>query len=742
MIETKPLEVTDFTGGITDYFIDGAPNQSARMDNLVIDPNRRPNTRWGSQLVINEQIPLGQFRINALAFLNDRLLTFSERRAYEILLGAFSEVEGPPSNGVFPDGNSNSIISIAEWQGHLFLANDEYSSVQKIYIDELDAFQVRNAGLPDIPSGVSIANPPGAGNTYLYAFNFKYTYKVGQTTFIDRGPVYFYPTAVEGGAIGANTAVITLPTSLSTPENWDEASFEIEIARTLNAGSDFVYIDTVAFGTAVYNDNNADADISTNEALYTSNNVFSNDTPPKCKFVHVVNDTGYYANLKNGTDEEKYTVRQSISGDPDSVPASFEAYAEQEIKGLSSIFDRPIVLCDKYIYRIDNIINDIGQGNMDLRRIDDRAGCVSNTSIVQTHLGLFWAGEVGFYFTDGFKVVKISDNINKTYESIVTNETRQKRIYGTYEPSNDRIFWAVSVDDGGNEPDQMFVLDLKWGVSSQSSFTTASGGDSFKPTALVANDNKLYRGDTRGYVFEHSDSYFTDPKVDTSIIPANWEVQTIIHDYMSCFVDFGSKFYRKFVPWVLISADNTTNLSLALFSSNDNNRVTGELKPIIYKNNITWGDSLPLWGDAQARWNFQGLVEEKRRFPAGGLRCNYKQLQITNAKVDILDSSLLSSVTVDNIAKTAVLGGSYTWISDIVDYFIAFDIDGYEQEYLITSSSGNTLVFDDPEGSSPSGNFDFILRGKPKGEVLSLNGYVIHWSYISKSHTPFTAGSS
>lgn len=742
MIETQPLEVTDFTGGITDYFLDGNPNQAKTMDNFIIDPNRRLRTRWGSQLFIDEQIPLGQFRVSALTFLNDDLLTFAQRKVYEISGGSFSELLGPNSDPLFPSGDTNSIVSFSEWQGHLFLANDAYSSVQKIYKDNLGAYQVRNAGLPEVPSGVSIANPAGAGFTYLYAFNLKYTYQVGGTTFIDRGPVYFYPTEVTGGELGANTAVITLPGALATVENWDDANIEIEIARTVNGGTDYFVVDSVTLGTLNYNDNNTDATISANEALYTSAGTFSYDTPPKCKYVHVVNDTGYYANVMVGSDEDIFTVKQSIPGDPDSVPASFEAFTEQEIVGLSSIFDRPIVLCKKFIYRIDNIISDTGVGNMDLRRIDDRAGCVSNSSIVQTHKGLFWAGENAFYYTDGFTVRKISDNINITYEQFVANETRKSRIVGVYDSSNDRVIWSVSVDDGGNEPDQVYVLDLKWDIRDQSTFTTWSGGDSFKPTALAVNANKIYRGDTRGYVFEHSDDYFTDPKIDTSISPVNWEVQTIIHDYKSCFVDFGSKFYRKFVPRILISADNTTNLSLAINSSNDNNRVTGELQPIVYKNNITWGDSLPLWGDATARWNYQGIVEEWRRFPTPGVRCNYKQVQITNATVDILDSTLLSQATVDSTAKTAVLSGSYVWIPGIVDYVISFAVDNYEQEYTVTSSTGNTLVFADSEGSSMDGTFDFKIRGKPKGEVLSLNGYVIHWAYISKSHTPFSAGSS
>jgi len=442
-----------------------------------------------------------------------------------------------------------------------------------------------------------------------------------------------------------------------------------------------------------------------------------------------------------GLDDESYLVRQSIPGDPDSVPASFFAKTEQEIKGLSSIYDRGMVFCEKYIYRIDNQIDDLGIGSMDLRRLDDRAGCVSQNSIIQTHKGIFWAGEVGFYWSDGMKVMKISDNLNETYRAFVANDERKKRIVATYEPANERVVWAVSKDDGANEPDIGYVLDLKWGIKPQSCFTTISGGDYFRPTAMTVKDSKIYRGDTRGYVLEHADNYFTDPKIDTGTTPTDWDELTIIHTYKSCFVDFGSKFIRKFVPRILISAANTTNLSLAVVSSNDNNRVVGSLAPIRYNSNITWGEDLPLWGTVTSQWNFQGLIEEWRRFPAKGLRCQYKQIQFTNDVVEIVNSELLGDAAVDGVLNTATVGGSAKWPTQAVDYFVSFANDGYIAQYLITSRTDTTIQFSDTTNSAPTGNFGWVVKGTPKGEVLELNGYVFHWEYLSKTQTPYSGGS-
>lgn len=749
-LPTQPLEVENFTGGITDYFIDGRTDQAEAMDNLFLNPNGKPFTRWGSNIFIPEQIPLGAFRISKINFLQDTMLTFAQRRLYfDNGANAYSELLGPSGGVPFDVGDANSIITTAEWQDHLFVTNDAYSSPQKIYKDDNGDLQLRNAGLPAMPSGVSITDPAGAGSSYVYSFLLKYQYKVADVTFIDRGPVFQYSPVVEGGTItSGNGANITLPVALTSTENWDAVNIEIEIYRTLDGQQDFFLVDTVPLGTANYLDETEDEPLSANLGLYTNGGAsVSNGTPPRCKYVHVVNDLAYWANLETNAEDDEFLIRQSIPGDPDSVPESFFARAEQKIRGVSSIYDRPIVLCEKFIYRIDNIITASGTGNMDLRRIDDRAGCVSQNSIVQTHKGLFWAGEVGFYWTDGFRVVKVSNHLNETYQQLVANRTKQIRIQGVYEPSNERIVWAVCKDDGSNEPDTCFILDLKWRFNDappanmEACFTTMSGGDFFRPTALAVNDNKVYRGDTRGYVLEHSPNVFTDPKIDILTPIADWERLTIIHDYKSCFIDFGTKFLRKFVPRILISAANTTNLSLAINSSNDNNRVQGELAPIRYRANITWGEDLPLWGDAEALWNSQGLIETWRRFPAKGLRCNYKQIQLTNAQVQIVTSELLGLATVDGAAKTATLGGSAKWLNNSVDFVIAFENDGYEEEYLITQRTDTTITFSDAANKAPTGNFNWIIRGKPKGEVLELNGYVIHWALLSKTHTPFSGGS-
>jgi hypothetical protein len=751
MIQTQPLEVSDFSLGITDYYLDGDQRSAKTMDNLFITPNNKPKTRWGCTYY-QDQLPTGTARVPKLSQLDGVLLAFQGKKIYRPNSTTWAEVQGPGGGALLQAGDGNSVIVDSPWQSHLFFTSDGLGSAQKVYVSS-GTYKAVNAGMPDIPAGVSTTpETAGPGTSYLYACYYFREYTVGSLTYEDHGPVYYMTAATTplnpiGGS--PNRVTVTLPAAIAAVENYDTTNMKIKIYRTTNGGTVYKYVGQVDYGVTSYTDSTADASLGAQ--LYTTGGVASNDTPPKAKYVHVVNGYGYWAHIKDGSETDPTLIRQSKSNDPDSVPTSFYVNAEKPVRGLSSIYDRPMVLCDQFIYRIDNFFGDDGSGGMILRKIDDKAGCVSAQSIVQTHVGLFWAGEQGFYWSDGYRVACVSEHLNISYKDIVGSDDRKKKISGTFDPANQRVTWGIcgADDEGSGEPYRCWVLDLKKPFLPTQErkggcFTSLSGSDtSFRPTQVMHMGNYMYRGDTRGFVLKHGSEYATDLKIVAAVAPSSWAELTIVHTYESPFLDFGTKFVRKWIPRVLISAGNTTNLSLAISSSNDNDRVTGDLKPIRYRGNITWGDDLPVWGDETAIWNKTGLVEEWRRFPAGGLRCNYKQITLTNASVRVVNSDLLGTATVNISTKTATLGGSYEWLTDMVDYYISFEDDDYDTEFLITARTSTTVTYSDATNVGPpsTGVYKWSVTGKPKGEVLELNGYVLHWGYVSKSHTPFSSSS-
>jgi hypothetical protein len=756
MSSTQPMEVSDFTGGITDNVLDGHINEAAVLDNLQYKENGKLTTRWGAETFLEKQVFSGNHRISAMHHVRDPLrikdtliaisngainLPKEDLTGWEYLLG-------PSRGSAFDSYTEDSIYAIADYQDHVFIANDSFCSIQKVYYDETSALKLRNAGLPHIPStvNITITPPTGTDHTYSYAFLFRYEYKVGDTSYLDRGPIYFYPEIVEGGEIDAgNGSTITLPTqSLVDPGNWDVSNFKVEIYRTPNGSPNYFLVDTVDYGTSSVTDEVNDETLQGNAPLYGNNGAISNDPPPKAKVLTIVNNTGYYAHVKNGDDNiDKYIVYQSILGDPDSVPNNFFTHAEQAIVSVSSIYDRPMLLCGSgYIYRVDGNIRSDGSGNMDLVRLDDRAGCVAHNSVVQTSQGLVWAGLNGFYWSDGFKVKKISGGFNESYKNIVSNPIAASRIQGTYDPSSERVYWSVSynntVDD---EVNAMFVLDLRFRTKHGSAFTTFSGGDSFAPTSVLFHKDPntsvttLYRGDSRGFVLYHQEGMFSDPDITLGLTtPDEWNTNAIIYDYTSTFMDFGTKYVRKFVPRILVSADNVTNLTMAILSNNDKGKVRGELRQISYQDNVIWGNPLPAWGTQNIIWNKEGIIEQWRRFPAGGLRCQYKQVQFTNGVTNIVTSDLLGEATIDPILKKAILLDGKEFPPDMGNYYISFDDDEYEKQYLVISTDGAELVFSDPENKQVlSIHRKFKIRGIPKDEILVLNAYVLHYAPLSKT---------
>ena len=65
-------------------------------------------------------------------------------------------------------------------------------------------------------------------------------------------------------------------------------------------------------------------------------------------------------------------------------------------------------------------------------------------------------------------------------------------------------------DDAASDIDHQYVLHLRSGISENSAFTSRSNGVHFIPTAFEFVDANMLRGDSRGYVFQHSSTLNTE----------------------------------------------------------------------------------------------------------------------------------------------------------------------------------------------------------------------------------------
>jgi hypothetical protein len=741
----SPFEIQNFSGGITDDVFEQDYTSSASIDNFVVTSDQRLKTRPGSVIDddTNGQIPAGISRVSALINYknNDQLFYVNQNHVYYRDPSAFTTLQGPTGNEVFSVGTTSSAPSFSQWNGHLFVTNDSYPSPMKIYKDENGDYQVRSSGMPALASNPTVTAGAVGTRSYIYAFHYEYTYFVFDQEFQDVGPVTFVSlTLSDDPSVNAN-AIAAIPTLANgATENHDTANLKVFIYRTIDGGQILYKIGEVTNGTAVFNDNFSDSSIQTNLILYTDDGTLDFDPPPRSKYVHVVNNTGYYLNIYDGSETYPYRLHQSIPGDPDSAPQDFYIDLEDEGRGMSSVKSVPIALCKRFIYRIEQFFDQFGRGAMNPIRISDTVGCVSNLSLVQAENYLFWAGNDGFYATDGYQLIKLSDRINDKYKELLAAQTNTNFIYGKFDEKERRIYWGIQSDTASMDNDSLIVFDLRWGIKTNGCFTTWSG-ESFAPSSLEYYDGKLYRGDKRGYTFIHDDQYLTDPLIDTGELASDWYEETIIWTWQSININFGSTFFRKMPTRILLTANNIANTTIQITAINDAGKKTRDLKLIRWRRNFVWGDDDFTWGNPDCVWGGTGIIEQWRRFPAGGLRTSYISMVVTNGFGVVTNSDTAGLGTLDGSLKTITLPVTSVWPSQPLSYVISTSDDNYQREFTVSQrNSDQVLTVLDPTNSFPTGSYQWLLSGYKKQEPLYLLGVNIFWENLSQTQNTYESG--
>jgi hypothetical protein len=754
-IQTQSLTLEDFSGGMTDYYLNGPLNAHEKVDNLLIVKHGRVGklfTRPGSEIYVasDPQLPSGAQRVGWLKYFGSNMLAQSARKLYrsESINSPWGVIQGPTSNDLFPAGiDTTTVVSTAAWNGHLFITSSALTGkVSKLWKDISSVWKLRTAGMPALASSPT-ATPDSAGAvalSYLYRFLYRYTYTVGTVSFTDRGPttevaaVDAAGSAIAGGTPCAITGIPALANGATLNYDTGSTDLDVEIYRTTNGGVNFFYVGSVNNGTTTYSDTTTDAVLVDNEPLYTEAGVPENTEPPICKVVHIVDDRAFYGHCLVGSETLPSRVYQAVPSDPDSVPEDNYTTLPDEVVTISSYKSVPIVLGLASNYRLEGGFDELGGGFLGYTVISDVHGCVAQQSAVQTPYGVFWAGLDGFYWTDGYQSLRISSTIRQAYEAIVSSDERKRRIQGRYDSKENRVYWTAQYETEATECDTLFVLDLNWGISEEMPFTTQSG-TSFAPTAIEFKEGQLIRGHKSGYVFIHDRDLYVDPRVDTGVAAASWSSETIIYDLKTAATNFGSPEQRKWVSSCSVVCASETNLSMQINSINDDGRRTASLKPIRNRSNIVWGEEDVYWGDPSVLWGGQGLIDEVRRMPAQSLRCQTKQLHLTNAHVAILSSDVIGTATTNVGASTVTLDdtASYDWPTQAVDYYIAFAHDDYVTEHLVTARTDDTLTVTAAGGGLPSGSQEWVIRGKPKGEILYLNSLTINYALFGQSQVKF-----
>lgn len=735
---SQPFEVNDFSGGFSDNYIDGPTNQGQIIDNFLIQKNKKLLSVSGTVIYdsTNYQIPSGANRIGKLFYHpQSQLFRQSEGHLYYIASGSDHALTGPTGNDPFPGNLTTNYISVAKWKNHIYAVTDFLTNPVKIYKDNGGTWRVNQAGLPDLASSPAVANS-GTAN-YVYRFFYKHTYYVDTIQFEVDGPV----TEVTASNLTTGTkAISSIPIlSNSTTGNYATTVITVEIYRTENAGTSFYRVGAVTNGTTTYSDTTTDAVLVTNTPIYTDGGVLDRDPAPAAKFIHIVNNVAAYGGVVESGVTYPARYRLSVPGSPDHCPGDLADDMEVSFTGINSVGIYFIFFARDRIYRLEGVFDETGNGNPQLREISRTKGCISNNSIVQVPGGLVFAGVDQFYFTDGYEVRPIDVHHVTSYKTLVSTSTFEQKISGRYDSRENRVYWCVNDGSSTGDNNKFWILDLNFpnSLSPESPFTKRSNTSSWNPTDLEFVGTDLIIADTRGYLFKIDDTRQTDPQINTATAPSTWNTTAVIWDYKSCATNFGTTKYFKFVPDIDLQAKNTTNVTIQIKSINEDSGATTSLKEIRVRDGYDWGDpSAPVWGADGFDWNITKMIRALRRFLAGSLRMVYKQIEITNAYTIIYASDNQSAGNIDASAKTLTLtDATLSFATDIVNYYVSFEVDSYVKQYLITVRTSNTvLTYSDSTNTSITALASkWQISGYAKNEQLNLLSYSMRNALVGEN---------
>jgi hypothetical protein len=736
------LEVNDFSGGIKDSFVGAPPNKGKAFTNLTIRPDLKTESRFGSEVFdpTHYQVPFTTTRKRA-----DSIYRFKSSNIYQTqgklyhINAGFVEITGPSGNSCFP---STAVefdqCGYAEWNNHLLVACDRRLRPQFIYKDGSN-YRVRTIGLPKIdPSGITFT--AGSGLSRKYVFVHVHTYTIDGTTFTQRSAVSAtrvytstIPNSIGSIPVLANGAV----------DNYDTSNVKIEIYRTKDAESTFFKVGEVTNGTTTFSDSVADSSLDTGLLLYTDADDLDYDQPAKCKYVVQLNGVAYYLNIEDSLGG--IYPNRLVQANADQIYAANEGNIcdfDEDITGAGVAGQYVIVFTRNRTYRLEGTYDSTGAGGISKVEISRTSGCVAHKSITQVLDGIYYAATDGFYFTNGFQVQKISEDIPETYREIVASETIAKRIYGTYDPFEKIVYWSASDDVTDDDNGIILAAHTYFGIRPDVPFTKFDGGywpENFTASSLLFHDGVLVRSTTDGVLLKHYRGLLNDIKVNPATAASTWTQLPVIYDYTSPAFDFGDITKRKWVTRFITYCDSIAKVSFTIFSNNDNTNFFRELAEVKSNSPILWGDSFGLWGDEGVRWNFLPIVSANRRFPSNGLRCSYKQIKITNAYTEIESSVSMGLADVNATAKTVtLLTAGVEWDVNSVDYFISFSTDNYALEYKVSARTPTVLTVEDPSSLLVTASgVGFRVNGYRKNEAIRLLGYSMVYQYLTPSQTPY-----
>jgi hypothetical protein len=452
------------------------------------------------------------------------------------------------------------------------------------------------------------------------------------------------------------------------------------------------------------------------DTLYTNGGVSASNQPPKSKYTWIANDFVYYAGVYDGTTFLPNRVLQSVQLAPDWVPSqNFVDFASPVVGG-GSARNVNVCLTETGVFRLEGSFGKDGSGSIVKQQISNQIGGISGSSIVVTEIGLFFAGTNGFYYTDGYQCIRLSQELVRTYKSATELASQKRAIKGVYDRENRRVLWTMRSNSFQTDNDIILAYDLNFGVTPSGVFTTLFGASgSWNPSALGYLANVLYLGDTDGYLYFSDEATKTDPLKNILTAPNTWETTYLPWEWRSTMMDFGGTAMRKFFSRIHHVGKNRGDVAIQYYITADN-FVTQDLAPMRFIDN-----------------GGLGAVDQWRRVGGKKLRADLYQVGCRNGRFTVYNSDAYGGTPVFvshvGVQTTITMVASLIPL-DSVGMSLCFASDYYATEYVIESVAhvgpDTTLVLTDPT-NAVNGllTLQWEIRGFMKDQAFSLDALTI-----------------
>lgn len=732
--------VDDFSGGFTDRYLEGDPRYAKKVDNFVLNDLNELVQRPGIGIFddIIKQNPAGNQRFDSIFYFDNTVFAKSSTRLYYWESGdtSWSTLDGPSSVHAFAGAGLYRAVTWSVWRGHVFACWNPYTTdtsggiMIKLYRNSSGNWTCIQAGLPRAADGSvgGTYSPPtitvGSSTLVYYRwyhlFVHEYVAQVNgeNVTFKDYGT----PNLVDEGAYNTisgsnNTYLGYLDYTNGTNEKYPTSDMEVETFRTVGGGYIPKYAETDALGVDVVDDN-PDEDLGA--PLYTGdlrNPITNNDPPPKAFYTELVDNRMVFFGAEDIDGSfESDRVMESKVNDLDSVPATNYTRLDDTCTGGGRVGVYPIGFTLNKTYRIEGHFDSRGGGYMRPRLISESEGCVDSNGIVRHKDFLLFVSLNGICWTDGFKVINLTqDHLSKTFSQLVA----MTGLCSCFDHKNQRAIWAFRNNSFSEFPtrnNQYWVLDLQKGLSERGVFTTWTSKSGHYPYAFTwcEDEETVVMGNLYGYIYGFDEDQAYDLVQATTGDLDTHDTIGILTHYISSAIRSG----RGFKVWLRkvfsVFKNTTGDISVEFEGYNDDSSSSYSLL------------------DFRQR-SVSGLHLVRRMWRRLKRRAHYASVGMKKSEMIVLRSDDENTATISGTTVSLDGGGSWPNVDslDLVNYSIYFEGDSYATGYEIEAQSGTNLTVDSAPGNAS--NQKWVIKGLLKSEVTEMESIAVDFGILGES---------